>query len=252
LRQDELWTALRAHAEWLIGRIIDIGRGAASLERQVPGRLHEEPAVFGGATGAEVLVEIVRRTVTPQEAMIRLGGGGAVLVTGAAKALLAECALNDIEVGLIKDANHRNVDELVDAAGYGDFASVLYALRELGVLELSDAGSIQPPSRAAGGAVDELDEEALRARIQTRKALVDEGDYFAVLGVGRNATSYDIRRAHSELRKEFDPGRILSAGTADLKDDVDTILEIVDEAYEILRDPLRRERYRRALDAEPR
>jgi hypothetical protein len=37
-----------------------------------------------------------------------------------------------------------------------------------------------------------------------------------------------------------------------LKDEVDLIVEVLDEAYEILRDNLRRERYRRALESVPR
>jgi hypothetical protein len=44
----------------------------------------------------------------------------------------------------------------------------------------------------------------------------------------------------------------LTAETVDLKDDLESILEVLDEAYEILGDATRRERYRRALDAVPR
>ena len=39
--------------------------------------------------------------------------------------------------------------------------------------------------------------------------------------------------------------------TVDLREDVDLILEVLAEAYEILEDDLRRDRYRRALDASP-
>jgi hypothetical protein len=45
---------------------------------------------------------------------------------------------------------------------------------------------------------------------------------------------------------------MITAATIDLRDDVDSILEVLEEAYDILRDPVRRERYRRALDAAPR
>ncbi|HEY6558066.1 MAG TPA: DnaJ domain-containing protein [Polyangiaceae bacterium] len=252
LRQDDLWPALRAHAEWLLGRIIEIERGAASLERQVPGRLQEEPAVFGGAAGAEVLVETVRRTVAPEEALLRLGGRSAVLRAGAGQSLLAECALNDHEVSVLNNGAQCSVQELLEAAGSTDFASVIYALRELGVVNVLRAGEAAETASPRREAFDELDEDALRDRIRNRRAIVDEGDYFNVLGVGRTATSYDIKRAYLELRREFEPSRVLTVRTLELKDDVDTILEIADEAYEILRDPVRRERYRRALDARPR
>jgi DnaJ-class molecular chaperone len=87
--------------------------------------------------------------------------------------------------------------------------------------------------------------------VVARKALSEEGDYFALLGVPRSATSYDIRRAYATLREEYDPARLLNIETLDLRDDVELILEVLAEAFEILEDDLRRERYRRALDASP-
>jgi hypothetical protein len=130
---------------------------------------------------------------------------------------------------------------------------VLYALSLLGVLQSRDrprpAGGLDPaqvpPER------DALDDDALRARVRARRALVDDGDYFAVLGVPRGATGYDIRRSYLELRKQFDPGQVLRPGTLDLGDDIEIIVEVLDEAYEILRDQHRRERYRRAIEATP-
>jgi curved DNA-binding protein CbpA len=96
-----------------------------------------------------------------------------------------------------------------------------------------------------------MDDEALRARILARKALVDEGDYFAVLGVSRDATGYDIRRAFTTLRRELEPSQILTSRTADLADVVVEIISVLEEAYQILSDQRRRERYRRAIEATP-
>jgi hypothetical protein len=143
---------------------------------------------------------------------------------------------------------------VVARATLPDFSSALLALVELGILE--PAGSSPQTGRGASPAAtkqkpDRLDDEALRSRIAARRALVDEGDYFALLGVSRSATSYDVRRAYTELREELEPSRILTPATADLRDDVDAILSVIDEAYEILADDLRRERYRRALEAAP-
>ena len=82
-------------------------------------------------------------------------------------------------------------------------------------------------------------------------ALVEDGDYFALLGVPRLATAYEIRRAYLELRRSFEPGRVLTAQTADLGPDLRVILDVLDEAYDILRDGPRRERYRKAIEAGP-
>ncbi|MEO8901372.1 MAG: hypothetical protein ABI488_06665 [Polyangiaceae bacterium] len=253
LRQDDLWPVLRAHAEWLVGRIVLLSSGAVGLEADVPVRMQAEPAVFGGATGAEVLVEIVRRAVSPEQALQRLGGVGAVLQKGESLALLGECAIADGETEAVRSINEEAVSDILRRVGHKDFAAVLYVLVELSVLELVSADR-QAPRAAKHQAVakpDRLDHAALRARILARKALSEEGDYFALLGVPRSATSYDIRRAYTSLRDEYDPSRILTGETIDLRDEVELILEVLAEAFEILEDDLRRDRYRRALDASP-
>ena len=71
-----------------------------------------------------------------------------------------------------------------------------------------------------------------------------------MLGVPKTATGYEVRRAFLELRRAFDPARLLiSPPLADLAGDVRKILAVLEEAYEILGDSARRERYRRAIDA---
>jgi hypothetical protein len=252
LRQDELWPVLRAHAEWLIGHTLLITRGAVSLESEIPARLKAEPAVFGGTTGAEVLVEVVRRVVAPEQAIERLGSKKVQLVTGTHGALLAECGLREHELRLVEGSPGSSLAALLQQEPAPDFAAVVYALVELGVLDRVVPELRPTPLPPRRPRFDDLDEVAQRTRILARKALVEEGDYFAILGVSRTATSYDIRRAYLELKRELEPVRALTSKSADLSEDLDVILEVLDEAYEILSDPARRDRYRRALEAAPR
>jgi hypothetical protein len=248
LAQDQLWPVLRAHAEWLVGRILEIERGSVATEEI--GRLSEEPAVFGGATGAEVLVEVVRRVVTPEEALGRLGGLDAELTQGPSTALLGECALPPAEAERVQQAVNATVRDLIDASPDAALCSTLYALVCLGVLSSRGVRAkalLERPRPVR----DEIDDEALRGRILARKALVDDGDYFAVLGVSRDATGYDIRRAFTTLRRELEPSHILTSRTADLSDVVEEIISVLEEAYQILSDQRRRERYRRAIEATP-
>lgn len=249
LRQDDLWPVLRSHAEWVLTHTASMTQGGAEVEEDIPGRLEAEPAVFGGATGAEVLVEVVRRAVSPYEAVRRLGGNNARVARGSHPELLSECALDEREVQLINRAQSNTVREVLDSAGNDHFAPVLYALLELGVVEsLGPARHSEQPQDVE---VDRLDDEAVRERVVARRRLVDEADYFTLLGLARDATAYDIRRAYLELRKEFEPNRMLTARVADLADDVHLIVEVLDEAYDVLRDDVRRERYRRAIQATP-
>ncbi|HYQ14591.1 MAG TPA: hypothetical protein VEQ58_02505, partial [Polyangiaceae bacterium] len=255
LQQDELWPVLRWHAEWLIGRIAKLERGETGVEPEVPLRLATEPAVFGGATGAEVLVELVRRVSTPEASIALLGGADVRLGPGPSLSLLGECALGADETELVRSLTGVALSDVLARAQSKDFCSALLALVELGVLETAGVSLQARRNNAkpvdAQREPDRLDHEALRTRIAARRALVDEGDYFALLGLSRSATGYDVRRAYTELREELDPARILTAATVDLRDDVDAILSVIDEAYEILSDDLRRERYRRALEAAP-
>jgi hypothetical protein len=257
LRQDQLWTALRAHAEWVVGRTLNVARGTARIEAEAPGRLRQEPSVFGGSSGAEVLVEVARRVIAPDEALRRLGGRAARVTEGAAVALLAECALAAEERAIVDEAPGLTLGEILGDSASPGIAPMLYMLSLLGICDVTAA--IAPSSRAESSALQgthdddviALDLTAIRERIRARHDLVCEGDYFTLLGVSRDATGYEVRRAFLELRHAFEPSRILTPEVKDLEDDVRTIISVLDEAYEILKDSARRERYRRALGEGP-
>jgi hypothetical protein len=257
LRQDQLWPVLRSHAEWIVGRAMRVATGTAILEPEPPGRLRGEPSVFGGSTGAEIFVEVMRRVIPPEEAVEKCGGLSARVGDGRNASLLRECALQPGELATLERARGNTVESLLAVASDRDIASVLYALHLLGVFEMARAIGEARAVRGFGEArvpeaTDVLDEEAIRARVRARLELVEEGDYFAVLGIPRTATGYEIRRAFLELRRNFEPARILTPRIADLRDDVDKIVSVLDEAYEVLRDATRRERYRRAIEGAPR
>lgn len=253
LAQDQLWEALRGHAEWICVICIKLQHPAALTEPEPPGRLKGEPSVFGGAPGSEVFVELCRRAFSPDEAVAALGGPGARLALGAHEALLRECGLAPDEERAALESRGATVGAVVGRSPEGDVAAALLALVLLGVLDRTapapgnlrgtDADVVSDVEVAA------LEEEAVRARVKARLELVEEGDYFAVLGVSRDATGYEIRRAFLDLRRSFEPARILSPALSDLLPDVDVINQVFEEAYDVLRDAARRERYRRAIEA---
>jgi hypothetical protein len=250
LRQDQLLSVLREHAEWILGRMVQMATGTAVMESEPPGRLRGEPSVFGGSTGAEVFVEIVRRVIAPEDAIARLGGASSRIGDGQYAQLVDECALEPSIGERLQNARGNALEALLVRSPEPDVASVVYALELLGVFEMHRSGAGPVEARAAHPApsVDALDEDAVRARVRARLQLVEEGDYFALLGVSRDATSYEVRRAFLELRRAFEPARILTPQIADLSHDVRKIANVLDEAYEILKDTARRERYRRAID----
>ena len=250
LGQDQLWPVLRAHAEYLMGQAILVDSGTAFLDAEPPGRLKTEPSVFGGAPGAEVLLEVVRRVFDNAEAVRRCGGGASIVGEGPRPELLRECGLGAAEVEAIQGVRGRRIDAIVETYPQTDIASVIYALWLLGVVDM--VRSVLEPQPRGDAAPDAIDEEAVRARVRARVQLVEEGDYFALLGVPHNATGYEVRRAYLDLRRAFESSRILTPGLIDLAEDVRRITTVLEEAYEILGDNARRERYRRAIEDAPR
>jgi hypothetical protein len=254
LRQDQLWTVLRSHAEWISATVLRLPSGTAQMEDDPPGRLRGEPSVFGASTGCEIFVELVRRAVAPDEALDRLGGESGRIGDGPNQGLLAECSLPPAELDLLSRARGGTIRDLLARAPDAEIVSVLHALALLGVVDVVPAPDfVKARDKGAPDDADValLDEEAIRARVRARLELVDEGDYFSVLGISRDATSYEVRRAFLELRRTFEPSRILTPRVADLANDVRKIVTVLEEAYEILRDNARRERYRRAIEATP-
>lgn len=247
LGQEQLWPVLRAHAEFLMGQAMLVGSGTALLEDEPPGRLKTEPSVFGGAPGAETFVEVVRRVIASDEAIRRCGGEASVLGDGARPELLRECGLGAAEADAIRTARGERLSVVVQSVPESDLAPLLYALWLLGVINV--VASVQGRAPHRSSPPDAIDEEAVRERIRARIQLVDEGDYFALLGVPRSATGYEVRRAYLDLRRAFEPTRVLTPGLVDLAEDLRRIASVLEEAYEILGDSARRERYRRAIAA---
>ena len=66
-------------------------------------------------------------------------------------------------------------------------------------------------------------------------------DYYAVLGLGRDAAPEDVKRRYRELAKEAHPDR--AGGGAGEGGDAGRRMALINEAYGVLSDPGRRKRY---------
>jgi hypothetical protein len=86
-----------------------------------------------------------------------------------------------------------------------------------------------------------------REALLARYALVEEGDYFEVLGIGRDATTADVRRAHDRIARELAPDEIDPAVARELGAKIDAIREVVGEALRVLGDERLRPRYQNSL-----
>jgi DnaJ-class molecular chaperone len=74
-----------------------------------------------------------------------------------------------------------------------------------------------------------------------------DGDYFALLGVSRTATTYEIRRAFESMSADFAPERFELLVRAELAGMLAEIRAVLDDAWRALGDDRLREAYRAHL-----
>ena len=81
-------------------------------------------------------------------------------------------------------------------------------------------------------------------------AQVDEASYFSILEVRPDASGYELRKAYRALVSQFAAERYAVPELADLAEEVELIRAVIEEAYEVLRNPALREAYRQGIAEE--
>jgi hypothetical protein len=74
------------------------------------------------------------------------------------------------------------------------------------------------------------------ARIRDRLQLAREGDYFAALGLPRDAARLDVRRAHAELHRTFADAHLEPVVRTQLRVELEELRDLLDEARDVLVD----------------
>jgi hypothetical protein len=243
LAQDDLWSVLAAHAEAMLVRLLRCENGTfeAGAFDAKPLALDDE-SPFGGRPGATIFVEAARRALERDAAIGHFGGPDARLGAVLAGPLLRECGLPESDERRFADPSAT----LGQLAGDDEHDVLACILATLGifrfVVPLTPEGASRPENYSL-----QADAQAYEGRLAIRLALVEEGDYFAILGVPRSANGYEIRGAYLRLRNDFATHRLDALGLATRRRDVEQVLFVLEEAYEVLRDETKRERYRRAI-----
>lgn len=92
-----------------------------------------------------------------------------------------------------------------------------------------------------------LDESQLGKRLSKRVRalyrLIDQVDYYQVLGVEPSASPEQLRRAYFDLSLEFHPDRFFLLRSGDLKEKIYAVYRRITEAYTVLSDERRRQSY---------
>jgi preprotein translocase subunit Sec63 len=104
------------------------------------------------------------------------------------------------------------------------------------VLGLATARRAEVEVEESTALVGETDLAIDRERVRARWSLVTEADYFALLGVRRDATTFEIRRAYQAARRDFAADCFPSDLRRELARELEDIADVLDEAFRVLRD----------------
>lgn len=232
---------LREARETLLERLVGAARAEFVLRRlddTQPGRVLARARVFARPLRSQ-LVEAARRALDPDDVASWIGEGRGLALGPEREAGLVAAELPSELVELIlRFEGHPLTDFLSAAPTEAGLAGALYALVAGDALVLQDAPP-SPPSSSARAPV--------RSLLEAAAALAEDGDYFSILGLSRDATAAEVERAHASRRDELGALPLAALGLEGMEAKRLEALEAVDEARRVLEDGRRRRAYAASL-----
>jgi hypothetical protein len=238
LKRRELLPAVRRHVEdiiyslfaWSSGQFQMIAGDGAASERI---RLSRHPA--------GMILEGVRRKLGTTELERLIGPTTTVVEIGDKDKLTALIGTADLSaeeraaVGALDGANDLATVARVSRIDVANALQLAWGLIVLGVAHARRRDSDLDVDEQ-GVLVGETDLAIDRERVRARWHLVSDADYFALLGVRRDASSFEIKRAYEAARRDFAPDVFPAELRRELARELDDIAQVLDEAYHVLRD----------------
>lgn len=225
LKPVELTTLVRRRTEEVLFALFDDEKAPFQYE---PARVPPDERIALERGPLRLAMEGVRRKW--QEARLEaVLGGAATLLAPSTRALPPEeLGLGPAEQRLLQLADGlRTLDEILDSSPLPPLEArqVLAGLLMMGALSLRFHGSV-----GKGRQSETIDVARVREKLdQVRRA-----DYFAILGLSRHCTPYEVREAADRLAAEFDPGRYAGYREPGLREQLDEIGSVLSQAREIL------------------
>ncbi len=244
LKRRELLPAVRRHVEDILYSLFGMDRGTYHIAIDATPcaeriRLSRHPAAL--------ILEGIRRKLDRSSLDRLIGSPSTVIEVPDRERLGGIINLSDLAVeergALAAIDGQADLATVARTAGV-DVADVLPLAWGLCVLGLATARrtdtEVPDESSALVGETDlAIDRERVRARWQ----LVSEADYFALLGVRRDATAFEIRRAYQSARRDFAADGFPTDLRRELAQELDDISHVLDEAFRVLRDDRLRTTY---------
>lgn len=110
---------------------------------------------------------------------------------------------------------------------------------------LADDGGVPVPVLSDAGKRASLSPEERSTREQLAREVVEmkKRDYFEILGVSKNASGAEIKKAYFSLAKQYHPDRLYAEASAEVRNLADELFNLVSQAHDVLTDEDRRTQY---------
>ncbi|HEU0037301.1 MAG TPA: DUF4388 domain-containing protein [Kofleriaceae bacterium] len=244
LKRRELLPAVRRHVEDIVYSLFGWDRGhyRITIEDKPCSeriRLSRHPAalVLEGIRRKHDRASL-ERMIGPPSTVIEVSDrerlGGIINTGDLASEERAALAAIDGQSDLVQVARTAGVD-------VADVLPLAWGLCVLGLAVARRTDTEIPDESTA--LVGETDLAIDRERVRARWQLVTEADYFALLGVRRDATAFEIRRAYQSARRDFASDGFPADLRRELAQELDDIANVLDEAFRVLRDDRLRSTY---------
>jgi len=93
------------------------------------------------------------------------------------------------------------------------------------------------------------EERSMREELAEKAVEMKKLDYFEVLGVSKNASRAEIKKAYFSLAKQYHPDRISGTASAEIRNLADEIFSLISTAHDVLAEDVRREQYMEELSS---
>ena len=237
LKRRELLPAVRRHVEDIVYSLFSWDRGTYQISIDVTPsaeriRLSRHPAAL--------ILEGVRRKLDRTSLERLIGSPSTVIEVPDRERLGGIINLGDLAVeergALAAFDGQADLSAVARIAGVDvtDVLPLAWGLCVLGLATARRTDTEVPDENTA--LVGETDLAIDRERVRARWELVSEADYFALLGVRRDATAFEIRRAYQAARRDFAADCFPGDLRRELARELDDIAHVLDEAFRVLRD----------------
>ncbi|MBL9016577.1 MAG: DUF4388 domain-containing protein [Myxococcales bacterium] len=244
LKRRELLPAVRRHVEDIVYSLFAWDRGTYHL---IPEPSPSSERIRLSRHPAALILEGIRRKLDRTTLEKQIGSASTVIEVPDRERLGGIINLGDLAVeersALAAFDGQADLAAVARTAGV-DVADVLPLACGLCVLGLATARrtDTEVPDESSA-LVGETDLAIDRERVRARWELVAEADYFALLGVRRDATAFEIRRAYQAARRDFATDSFPVDLRRELAQELDDIANVLDEAFRVLRDDRLRATY---------